>query len=177
MKYEEIKEHFKLVEGILYRWGRKHGGDRWESRKKEWVKVKFSNDKDGYHCFGFNGKMVKAHRVLFCLYNQTDIPSNLEIDHLDGIKTDNSKENLRLVTKRQNNQNKDNHRKGHLVGTSFDKKARKWVSLIRINYKLTHLGIFTTQQEAHSCYLKAVELVDQFQNAKQFRELVKSSIT
>ncbi len=84
-----------------------------------------------------------------------------DIDHINGIKTDNNLENLRVVTKRENQQNLVCHRMGKLVGTTLDKRRpnapRPWGSRIRINRKLIHLGMFATELEAHKAYKKACD--------------------
>ena len=66
------------------------------------------------------------------------------IDHIDGIKTNNSISNLRAVTDRENSQNQKCHRNGKLVGACFEKRiahrSKPWKAYIRINGVLKHLG-------------------------------------
>ena len=79
------------------------------------------------------------------------------IDHINGIKTDNRLDNLRVVTPRQNLQNTKRHRKGGLVGASLckntERSTRSWRASIYLDGKQTHLGMFETELEAHNAYL------------------------
>lgn len=61
-------------------------------------------DSSGYCEFKHNGKPYKAHRVIWEI-NYGKIPSNMEIDHINGIRSDNRIENLRLVTRLDNTRN------------------------------------------------------------------------
>ena len=69
----------------------------------------------------------------------------LMIDHINRDKMDNSRENLRLVTARENQLNslKVQDAKG---GT---RPKKKWHALISINGKTHYLGRFDTQEEVH----------------------------
>ncbi len=62
-------------------------------------------DKAGYHVVGFNKKhILKTHRVhrlvaMAFLPNPDNLP---QVDHISGCKEDNSKDNLRWVSAREN---------------------------------------------------------------------------
>jgi len=73
-------------------------------------------------------------------------------DHLNGNKLNNQLENLKIVTHRQNQQNRHKHRNGKLVGASYFKREKKWGAQIVIDGKKKHLGLFKTEQEAHEAY-------------------------
>jgi hypothetical protein len=93
--------------------------------------------------------MYQAHRLAwFLFYGEWPI---YEIDHINGDKTDNRIINLRDVPDRINAQNMGIHRNGHLPGVS--KVGKKWRASIQIGKKQTHLGMFSTQEEAYRAYL------------------------
>jgi HNH endonuclease/AP2 domain len=92
--------------------------------------------------------IIKAHRLAWFLYHG-ELPSN-QVDHKDGIKTNNKIDNLRDVTNHQNQWNKTS-----VKGYTWDKNAKKFHARIHINYKEIHLGRFNTEQEARSAYLEA----------------------
>ncbi len=90
------------------------------------------------------------HRIIW-VYHYDTISSNLQIDHIDGNKTNNMIENLRLAT---NSQNKSNNKrvycnsKSNILGVHWCKTYRKWVSQIKKNNKKIHLGYFVNQEDA-----------------------------
>jgi hypothetical protein len=106
----------------------------------------------------WNGKMFRAHRIIWALTNGKD-PGELTVDHANGVKTDNRPENLRLATMRQQSQNRCVHRAGHLVGSYWQKLVKKWEAQISIDGKSRHLGFFDTAEEAHTVYLHATAVI------------------
>lgn len=70
------------------------------------------------------------------------------IDHINNNVLDNRKENLRIVTAKQNSMNTSSRKNSSskYVGVSFIKN--KWVSQIRVNNKLIYLGQFDNEIEA-----------------------------
>lgn len=111
------------------------------------------NDAYGYCTVSVNGKTLKYHRIIWIL-NYGTISREMQIDHINGDRSDNRLENLRLVTNRQNQQNRDIHRNGKLVGAVFHKQTKKWNAQTMINGKSMSLGYFDTEREAHAKYVK-----------------------
>ena len=97
-----------------------------------------------------NGKKTyaAAHRVVWELCKGS-IPEGLQVDHINGIKTDNRIENLRLLTQAENQQNVP--RKGYY----WYPKNNCWGTSIVINGKKIFLGLFQTEAEARAAYLTA----------------------
>ena len=121
---------------------------------------KLLNKKSGYLCNGylfswFNKKQVRNHRLAWLLYYGT-WPKN-EVDHINGIRSDNRIVNLRDVTPRENQSNKDVHRNGKLVGANYHKRHKKYRAQIEIKGKNIYLGFFETELDAHKRYLQALE--------------------
>jgi len=118
--------------------------------------LSWHNGKDGYVETDIqkdNGQRIKIlmHRLLM------GFPE--EVDHINGIKNNNQKNNLRSVTHRQNNQNNKYHREGKLIGTCFENDRNKWKSCIQINGKNINLGRFDTEIEAHNAYMKKLNKI------------------
>ena len=108
---------------------------------------------DGYRqvALRLDGKQyqLKAHRVAWILAHGA-IPDGLQVDHINGIRDDNRLCNLRLVTQRENDQNRRKAR-----GYSWNKGCSKWEAYIRVDGVLRHLGLFPTEAAARAAYLKA----------------------
>jgi hypothetical protein len=62
-------------------------------------------NENGYWLVNIDKKMVRVHRVIWeLLYGA--IPPGFDIDHINGIRSDNRAENLRLADRTHNNANK-----------------------------------------------------------------------
>lgn len=82
----------------------------------------------------------------------------LEVDHRNRNPLDNRKDNLRIVTNRENKHNrKDNN---NLVGVHWHKEGLRFRAEIKHKRKSYHLGLFKTEQEAHLKYVWARNLIE-----------------
>jgi hypothetical protein len=98
-----------------------------------------------------NGKEIRKNITMHRLLS--NFPKD-EVNHVNGKRNDNRKENLKIVTHRQIGHNRNVHRNGKLVGANFYKPTKTWRSQITINGKVVHLGTFDTEQQAHEAYMK-----------------------
>lgn len=109
----------------------------------------------GYLRITVLGKSYYAHRLAW-LYEKGEFPEN-EIDHINGIKSDNRISNLRSLTTQQNAQNKifpKSNNKSKTLGVSWHKKANKWQAHVCIYKQRKYLGLFNSIEDAHKAYLK-----------------------
>jgi hypothetical protein len=107
---------------------------------------------------------IPLHRFILGL---DSIQPGIFVDHINGNGLDNRKENLRLVTQLENNNNKrliNKHNQTGYHGVRIFRKKRKDGSIhisygatIRVNWKTIHLGTFSTPEEAHEAYLNGVQ--------------------
>lgn len=104
--------------------------------------VRYSSRKDGL-C----GKYI--HRMIM------SEPPGMVIDHIDGNKLDNRKENLRICTQQQNgwNRGKPSNNTSGFKGVCWHKQTQKWQAII--NHK--HIGYFKTAEKAYEAYVKAAQ--------------------
>jgi len=90
-----------------------------------------------------------AHRLVYLLHNP-DMDQSLQMDHINGIKTDNRIENLRAVGAQQNNFNRHTNK-----GFSWQAANQKFRADIGVGYKIIYLGLYETILDARAAYLRA----------------------
>lgn len=97
-----------------------------------------------------NKKMHYAHRLAW-MYINGDFEDG-EIDHINGNKHDNRIENLRLVNRSQNNQNRSVLSKNlsGFLGVSWHKATGLWRARGALGEHDRVLGYFSTPEEAAS---------------------------
>jgi len=96
----------------------------------------------GYWHIKTKNKVYLAHRLIY-LYHHGFLPNyGLELDHINRNRTDNRIENLRVVTKSENERNKLTTSK--IYGITWHKKNKKWQVQLRINGKQKYLGVYNS---------------------------------
>ena len=122
-----------------------------------------------------NSKSVKIH-VLVAMAFLDFKPNYFEyvIDHKNGVRTDNRLENLQVITQRENIQKYHKSKKGK-IGVIWNEQTEKWCSRIFIK-KNIHLGLFEEEKDALKAYEIANQEIENFENTKQFRTLIKQKI-
>lgn len=103
-------------------------------------------EKNGYRAIGIEGKLYKAHRLIWKYHYGKD-PKEF-IDHIDGNGTNNNIENLREATHQQNGFNRGPQKNNKLGIKGVRKLGNKYTAAITINGKEKHLGMFFTIEEA-----------------------------
>lgn len=124
---------------------------------EELIKYKWHINK-GNTTFYATRHIEKIHKNKILMHRMImNVPKEMFIDHIDGNGLNNQRSNLRIVTKRQNSQNKHMEKSSKYVGVSFDKDTNKWKASIQINKKIKNIGRFNNEEDAHNAYLKALE--------------------
>lgn len=110
----------------------------------------------GYVRANVDGVSYLLHRLAF-LFMTGQWPE-IDIDHINGIRTDNRWKNLRSVDRKMNLENKrkamPGKKSGKLLG-SFKCSKNRWQARINRLY----LGTFETEEAAHQAYLKAKRIL------------------
>lgn len=83
-----------------------------------------------------------------------DYSQKMMVDHINGIKSDNRVENLRMATRAQNkaNSRKQKNTMSMYKGVSYDKRSGKWVASIQKDKKTHTLGRFSDEKTAAQRY-------------------------
>ena len=140
---------------------------RWRTRDRKWFSsdrawrtfnTRFANkpaltstNTSGYFQGPFLGKHELAHRLIW-VWMTGDIPD--EIDHKDGVRTNNKWVNLRNVCRSTNAKNHARQRNSTtgFTGVGFSEEHQKYRARITFEGKRHHLGLFTTPKEAAKAY-------------------------
>ena len=96
-------------------------GNVFRKTKNGLVLCKYKLSHKGYYTISINGKGHSIHRLVWEAFNG-EIPTNMQIDHIDCVKTNNKLNNLRLVTPKQNINNPITLAKRKLPRSVFGKK-------------------------------------------------------
>lgn len=118
---------------------------------------------NGYRLVGLLGTKYHEHHLAI-LYTEGTWPE-LEVDHINGVPSDNRIANLRRCSRAENHQNRklSTHNESGMQGVSWHKLRRQWRSCIQGSGKQHHLGLFTTKDEAYAAYLTAKASLHLFQ--------------
>lgn len=148
---EQLKEYVRLDEetGRLY-WVKK------PARRIIIGKEAGSYRPDGYGTVNIFKETILVHHVVFALYNGY-WPT--ELDHANGIPSDNKPSNLREATRSQNNMNRMtqcNNTSGS-KGVYFHRNSGKWHARIKAGGKFISLKYHATVELASAAYQVAAK--------------------
>lgn len=136
--------HLFVVPELADAWNRRFAGTRAGSVKG-----------NGYIQVCLSGTIVLAHRVAWALY-YGDWPTG-KLDHLNGDRTDNRIENLRIATDLENQRNlkrRSDNTSGH-CGVFWNKNTLKWTAAVSVKGRQVYLGSFQELDDAVSARLRA----------------------
>lgn len=122
----------------------------------------------GYAQCNVGAKKVLMHRMIMGAKG-VDI-----VDHLNGNRLDNRRENLRFATRSQNGQNVKKKNKTGFIGVVYD-SGGYIKATIKIHGKKRHLGMFDTLIEAARAYDEAALRLfgpDALTNLKHYQNIV-----
>lgn len=129
--------------------------------------------RNGYVYIDLFRRRMLAHRVAWMLHHGTD-PGQMQIDHIDGDRTNNRISNLRIATNAENGRNAKlyNTNTSGVKGVTWHAHTRKWLAKIGLNWRTHYVGIFDTVEEAAVAIQEARErLHGEFANDGRFSHL------
>jgi len=151
-----MKEEFRQIEGYDNYYVSNLGNVKSTKGIKERI-LKNGLSSNGYlHVSLSKNNKVKSlavHQlVAMAFLNHIPNGNKIVIDHFNHNKIDNSVNNLRILTARENVSHRKNIGTSEYTGVHWAKTKNKWISSIRIDGKLKHIGHFTDEYEAHLAY-------------------------
>lgn len=116
----------------------------------------------GYGRIAVDYMRYHAHRLAwFHFYGRWPVG---DVDHINGVRTDNRIANLREGSRGDNMQNQRAPRRDNrsgLLGVEVHRTGR-FTARIKANGKRYYLGIFDTPEEAHAAYIAAKRRLHSF---------------
>ena len=112
-------------------------------------------------------RFISMHRLII------NAPQGYVVDHINGDKLDNRKENLRICTHSENlkNQGKRKANTSGYKGVFWHTRMNKWIAKLYSDRKCIHLGYFDCRIEAAKAYNNgALKHHGQFANINQIPE-------
>ena len=152
---EELLEKLSYdPESGIFRWrvrimcygGGKHPGDM------------AGTPKDGYVQINIFGKPYRAHHLAWLASYGSWPRSDMDVDHIDRNRSNNSISNLRLANRAQNNINSKRHRETKSGFRGVAKARNKWLARIKMDGKDKHLGVFERKEDAIAARIAAEKL-------------------
>jgi len=105
--------------------------------------------RDGYRLVCIDYRQYPAHRIIWLLKTGNYPDMQTEVDHINGIRTDNRFCNLRLVNHLMNGRNQKVKKNNKTGFPGIRSRYGKWQVQIRIDGgKQKHVGTFETRDEA-----------------------------
>lgn len=120
-------------------------------------KYRWFIDSNGYPASRIEGKITRMHRFIM------EPKKGLVTDHINRLKFDNRRENLRYCTPQENGRNKTGKRNSISGYRGVSPNGNYWRAYISTNKKQIHLGTYRTKEEAAMVYdKKAREMFGKF---------------
>lgn len=123
---------------------------------------------DGYRYIQLDECLIQTHQIVWALHH-SDYPSCF-VDHINGNRSDNRIENLRLATAGENSTNRASAKgstSGYL-GVHFRTDCKLWRAQLSNRGKRIHLGLFDNEIAAAQAYNEAaIQLHGQFARLNQ----------
>lgn len=157
--------HERLVALLSY--DPETGVFRWKQRTSNRVKegaVAGRDNGNGYRRVMLDRKHYFLHRIAW-FYAHGEWPQ-AEIDHIDGVRSNNALANLRPASHRENGQNQPFLRSTNtsgFCGVSWSKKHGKWAAYIHVGGRKRHLGLFCCEEDAAKAHIDAKREFHRFQ--------------
>lgn len=110
----------------------------------------YARHNKGYLYGTLFGKKYLTHRVVYAMFYGDWLSDDLQIDHLNGVRTDNRICNLRAATNQQNslNHKRSIRNSSGVVGVSWCNTYQKWVAHIAANGRPMTIGRFDIKEDA-----------------------------
>lgn len=101
-----------------------------------------------------NPRTLYMHRVIL------EAPKGCQVDHINGNRLDNRRENIRLCSQTENIRAymRPSAKTSPYRGVCWASRPGRWLARITVNYRTIHIGHYHTELEAAAAYDAAARL-------------------
>lgn len=119
-------------------------------------------DNGGYHKYTLRGRIVYAQVAVYCAFIDPTYRPNkgFVIDHIDGNPHNNTPQNLRKISHRENLSKERTHKSGTPVGVCWHPKRKSYLAKIRDGYDQINLGWWKDVENAAEIYRRARTIIE-----------------
>lgn len=159
----ELKKplYYSHETGMVYRW---YHYNYFYGRGKSNLKPITATDSNGYYHVKVNNKARKVHQIVaqeFLGYQQPGATSGLVINHKNGNKKDNRKENLEIVTNAENVRHSIHSRKSNDLPPN--------VTWSKIHNKYVVRVVFGKDYPSFGCYINLEHAAQAAKRAQEYQ--------
>ena len=125
-----------------------------------WRKFKTTNklvttvSESGYNVVRIMHQNYFVHRIAWFMHHKEEPPKDIEIDHIDGDKTNNRIDNLRLATHPKDMKLSERNKTG-FRGVCYHSERKKYEARIYVDGKSIFLGYHSTAEDASNARANA----------------------
>lgn len=135
LRYDYSEEKGGLINKIEFNWKNKVG-----------ERIGYIHSR-GYVHVNIKGMVYKEHILVWNYFNG-DVPNDMQIDHIDGNRSNNRIENLRICSSFDNQHNRKKNKNNTSGYKGVTKVKNRWTAEIMCNSTKHRLGIFDTKELA-----------------------------
>ena len=108
-------------------------------------------------------KKYRVHQLVAMAFLGHTIGDRAKVvDHINNVKSDNRLKNLQVISQRLNVSKDKKGTTSKYTGVCWHKTQKKWISAIRINGKLKHLGTYSLEVDAHNAYQEELKKINAY---------------
>lgn len=145
---------YRTSDGVLI-WKNVQTGRSWKRHMVTGNEAMTTVERKGYLSGVIQGVRIKTHRAVWA-WHHGSWPDK-QIDHINGVTSDNRIENLRQSENTENcrNQSRPKNNESGWIGVSLNKRTGRWVAKYKKDYVDFHVGCFNCPTAAGIAVMKA----------------------
>lgn len=138
-----------------------------ETGRRRWVRQQMlkPGDRKGYKIVKLHkdhkSRMWGVHQIVACAFlGHKRCGYDMVVDHVDNNPSNNTLENLQVITQRLNSSKDVKNKTSKYTGVHTIPNSNKFKATITVKGKMEYLGLFKTEEEASAAYQKRLHEIE-----------------